>query len=643
MRNTGENESGRGLGGDVGDNIPASGISNAEKSSLVKLTPKERKFLKAYFKTFNARKSYRYITTKDISNESADSLGSRLLARIKKKLPGRIFSNLPGLMISALLVNLIFALRPRKQSFTKGSPSQIARITVLACVLLSCSLTFADARKTHSTLTRKSQQQLSAFSSPTTAVETVPSRIRPMPDIRPQSGPQEHFLASSADIAIYGGAAGGGKTFSLLMEPLRHIDNHEFGAVYFRRSMPQITAQGSAWDKAHELYGPLGATLIQSPNHVAEFPSGSRVGFHHLQYDDTVHDWQSSQIALILFDELTQFTKRQFFYMLSRNRSTCGVRSYVRAACNPDPDSWVRAFIAWWIDEESGLPILERSGVIRWFVRVGDDISWGDSREELVDRFGADVDPLSVTFIPASVYDNKALLAKDPGYLAKLKALPRWEREQLLGGNWNSRASAGMIFARTDFEIVDAAPADIVGRIRYWDRAATEQSEASPDPDWTAGVYIFKAFSGVFYIADVSRFRARPFVVKQNIKTTASQDGRSVAIGIEQDPGQAGVSEAEDLVRDLAGYNVKAFPARQDKVTRWKPLSAQAQSGNVKLLRGPWNDAFIDELCALTDNPKDYGHDDQADAAAGGFNALTSSPPADPRVGSALAARRSRP
>ncbi len=462
-----------------------------------------------------------------------------------------------------------------------------------------------------------------------------------MPDIRPQTGPQERFLASAADIAIYGGAAGGGKTFALLMEPLRHIDNPEFGAVYFRRSMPQITAEGSAWDKAHELYGEIGASLIQSPNHIAEFPTGSRVGFHHLQYEDTVHDWQSSQIALILFDELTQFTKRQFFYMLSRNRSTCGVRSYVRAACNPDPDSWVRAFIAWWIDDETGIAIPDRSGAVRWFVRIGDDITWGDSREELLERFGSDVDPLSVTFIPASVYDNKALLAKDPGYLAKLKALPRWEREQLLGGNWNARASAGMIFARTDFEIVDAAP-ELVARIRYWDRAATEQSEASPDPDWTVGVVIGRGLDGLFYITDVARFRERPFKVKQNIKTTASQDGKGTAIGIEQDPGQAGVSEAEDLVRDLAGYDVKAYPARQDKVTRWKPLSAQTQAGNVKLLRGAWNDAFIDELCALTDNPKDYGHDDQADAAAGGFNALTSSAPADRATGSVMAARRAR-
>jgi predicted phage terminase large subunit-like protein len=397
--------------------------------------------------------------------------------------------------------------------------------------------------------------------------------------------------------------------------------------------MPQITAEGGAWDTAQDLYLAMGAHLRQAPALEAVFGSGAKVGFHHLQYEDTVHDWQSAQIALMLFDELTQFTRRQFFYMLSRNRSTCGVRPYVRAACNPDPDSWVREFIRWWIDDDTGLPIIERAGVLRWFARINDVLDWADSREELVSRFGPDTDPLSVTFIPASVYDNKALLAKDPGYLAKLKALPRWEREQLLGGNWNARAAAGMIFARSDFEIVDALP-EITQSIRYWDRAATEQSESSPDPDWTAGVKISRGFDGLFYIEGVERFRERPLGVKTKIHNTASQDGTRAAIGIEQDPGQAGVAEAEDLVRSLAGYDVHAYPARQDKVTRWKPLSAQVQAGNVKLLRGPWNDPFIDELVALTDNPKDYGHDDQADAAAGGFNALTKAAPVSKEMAS---------
>jgi hypothetical protein len=75
-----------------------------------------------------------------------------------------------------------------------------------------------------------------------------------------------------------------------------------------------------------------------------------------------VYDWQGAQIPLICFDELTHFRAHQFFYMVSRNRSTCGVRPYIRATCNPDADSWVANFLAWWIDPETGFPIPERAG-----------------------------------------------------------------------------------------------------------------------------------------------------------------------------------------------------------------------------------------------------------------------------------------
>src|SRR5436305_14925946 len=76
----------------------------------------------------------------------------------------------------------------------------------------------------------------------------------------------------------------------------------------------------------------------------------------------------------VCFDELTHFTAHQFFYMVSRNRSTCGVRPYIRATCNPDADSWVADFLAWWIDPQTGLPIPERAGVLRYYIRVAE--SW---------------------------------------------------------------------------------------------------------------------------------------------------------------------------------------------------------------------------------------------------------------------------
>jgi predicted phage terminase large subunit-like protein len=434
-----------------------------------------------------------------------------------------------------------------------------------------------------------------------------------MEGIRPQAGPQEWFLSSSADIAIYGGAAGGGKSFGLLMEPLRHIGNKNFGGVIFRRTSPQITNEGALWDEAGKLY-----PLIHGEPRVGDleyrFPSGSSVGFRHLQHEATIYDWQGAQVPYIGFDELTHFTKKQFFYMMSRNRSTCGVRPYIRATCNPDADSWVAELIAWWIDQETGLPIPERAGKVRHFIRINDAVVWGDTPEELREKHGQDVQPKSVSFIPAKLTDNPALMAADPGYLANLMALGAVERARLLGGNWKVRPAAGLYFKRHWCQIVDVLPAGVVLK-RYWDLAATEKTESN-DPDFSESVLLGRdPATKTYYVADWTFLRESPLKVEQAIKNTASADGTSVSIGIPQDPAQAGKAQAAYLVRQLSGYDARARVERGDKPLRFSPFSAQCEAGNVKILRAPWNSAFFDNLEAFPEAV----HDDTADACSGAF------------------------
>ena len=240
-------------------------------------------------------------------------------------------------------------------------------------------------------------------------------------ETRPQPGPQDAFLKCSADIAFYGGAAGGGKSFALLLEPLRHFDNGRFGCVIFRRTVPEIRNEGGLWDDALNLYVPLGAWPKESTLEM-EFKSGMRVKFSGLEYEKDVYNWHGSQVPFFGFDELTLFTERQFFYLLSRNRSNSGVSGYIRATMNADSRSWVKNFIQWWIDEETGFPIPERSGVVRYFIRVNDRIIWADTKEKLIREYNvAEADPMSFTFIASSVFDNKILLEKNPRYLASLR------------------------------------------------------------------------------------------------------------------------------------------------------------------------------------------------------------------------------
>jgi Terminase large subunit, T4likevirus-type, N-terminal len=269
-------------------------------------------------------------------------------------------------------------------------------------------------------------------------------------EIKPQPGFQTDFLASSADIVIGGGAAGVGKTFAELLEPLYHKNVKLFTCVFFRRTTVQIRVSGGLWDKSQDIYKKFGGHPREQQMDWA-FPSGSSIKFSHLEYENNVYDHQGAEYCLIIFDELCHFTKKQFFYMLSRNRSMCGIKPYVRATCNPDPDSFVAELIEWWIDQETGFAIPERSGVHRYFIVDNDNMIWGDSKEEVIVQAPHIFNDVafkesnahdlikSITFIPGDIYENKKLLERDPSYLANLMALPEEEKVRLLGGNWKIR------------------------------------------------------------------------------------------------------------------------------------------------------------------------------------------------------------
>lgn len=265
-------------------------------------------------------------------------------------------------------------------------------------------------------------------------------------------------LSSKADIVIGGAAAGVGKTFSLLMDPLRDIHIKGFGGVIFRRTSPQIRNEGGLWDTSMGLYPHVGAdpkeTFLEW-----HFPAGPKIKFSHLEHEKNIYDWQGAQIPFIGFDELTHFTKKMFFYLLSRNRSTCGVKPYVRATLNPDPESWVYELIKWWIDEDTGFAIPERDGVVRYLVVDGDCYIWGDTEAEVIEKaWHVLEDPVtksgrdardfikSVTFISGDIYQNKELLRVDPSYLANLMAQDEQTKQQLLYSNWKVVLNENDIF-----------------------------------------------------------------------------------------------------------------------------------------------------------------------------------------------------
>lgn len=173
----------------------------------------------------------------------------------------------------------------------------------------------------------------------------------------------------------------------------------------------------------------------------------------------------------------------------------------------------------------------------------------------------------------------------------------------------------GAIFKVAQIGAIDAEPAG-VSWVRAWDLAATKAA-GTKDPDWTVGVKLGK-WNNSFVIADVVRFREGPEMVLNNIVATAKRDGFLTPILLPQDPGQAGKAQIAYLTSRLAGFTVESSPETGDKATRAMPAASQANVGNLVLVRGPWNKAFLDELSVFPAGRKD----DQVDALSRAFTKM---------------------
>jgi len=477
--------------------------------------------------------------------------------------------------------------------------------------------------------------------------------------ITTQPGPQTEAAKCTADILVFGGAAGGSKSWFLQYDAAKHAHVPGYDAIIFRRTSEELKGGGGIWEETHKsgIYRAVGG----KPNWTElywRFPSRALVKFSHLQHEKDKEAHKSKQYAYIGLDEATDFTESQFWFLLSRNRSVCGVRPKMRLTCNPDPDSWLKKLIQWWIGKD-GLPIPERSGVVRYVYRQGEDLVWSDDREKLVPLVpvveGEDprLSILSVAFIASSVFDNKILLEQDPRYLSRLRNLTPAEQDRFLHGNWNRRVQAGDMFQRGWFHELHPSPLmratmgqpiDLIWKdeIRVWDLAATpvkgdlvsgvwrppefmardpSEDGASDDPDWTRGTRITRARDGRRRVKDMVSCRDTPGAVEELIKRTAMSDGPRVAVVLPQDPGQGAMYQVEAISKSLRkqGIKVAIVPVQKSKLEYAKPVSRAVYQGKWYYDVGDWNAPFFNELEQFPPKKKAVGrrmvmaHDDVAD------------------------------
>lgn len=259
----------------------------------------------------------------------------------------------------------------------------------------------------------------------------------------PNPGPQTEFLAAAEREVLYGGSAGGGKTFSLIADPMRYFDNPNFNGLILRRTNDEL--REIIW-KTQELYPKAfkGAKWQEKKSQWV-FPSGARLWLTYLERDEDVLRYQGQAFSYIAFDELTQHpTPFAWNYMRSRLRTTDpNLPIFMRGTTNPGGPghSWVKQMF---ID-----PAPANTPFVATDLETGEELRYPDTHPEKPGQ------PLfRRRFIPASLYDNP-YLANDGAYEANLLSLPEMQRRQLLEGDWAVATGAAFPEFRQSVHVVD--------------------------------------------------------------------------------------------------------------------------------------------------------------------------------------------
>ena len=296
--------------------------------------------------------------------------------------------------------------------------------------------------------------------------------------------PQKVFLRTNALEAMFGGAAGGGKSSALLMAALQYVDVPGYSALLFRRTLQDLTLPGALMDRFVSWMSNYDDVRWNANSYTATFPSGARIGFGYLNNKDDYLRYKGVEIQFCGMDEVTEIRETDYRYLFSRlRRPNSGPLAQVplrmRCATNPAPN-WVRQ---------------------RFLVE-------GPSKGRV--------------FVPSKLTDNPGI---DPeSYRRALQELPPEERKRLEEGDWWV-TSLGTMFDRSSFTIVDPFElpefsSKTARMVRFWDLAGTEPSQANPDPDWTVGTLVLYA-DGIAWVVDVRRARVKGEKVEHLVAQTA--------------------------------------------------------------------------------------------------------------------------
>lgn len=444
--------------------------------------------------------------------------------------------------------------------------------------------------------------------------------------IAPASIPQEQFLASDSNITLYSGSAGAGKTFAIILMILKYMTRQNSTIVCFRRTSTQIRQGGGIWQEATAVFTKLFGKRCQIRDRELEIrlPEFNSVcKFSHLQYASDINNHLGAQYSVIIFDEATLFEfDNQILPLMGRLRNArVDYRPVMAWATNPMYDHGIMHWIKDFYLDNEGIPIPERSNVERYFVMQDGKPVWYDDEKEAKSLHGESV--RSFRAIRAHVTQNVKLLENNPDYLNNLMALPPIKRKIFLDGSWFARLEEAGLYKRHFSEVV-AYPNVIANkRCRSWDTASTPVSTASPDPDWTRGVLMSRDKHGYITIEDVASLRDRPHKVEELIYQCARTDPEGTVVGLNIDPGSAGLAYVDHIRKNLAemGIYCRVIRNNKSKLQRFLPFSALSEAGFTRVVKADWNDEWFNEAERFNGH-KNNGHDDICDCVSLGTEIL---------------------
>lgn len=389
-------------------------------------------------------------------------------------------------------------------------------------------------------------------------------------------------LLNPTQEVLYGGAVGGGKSSFILMKSLQYVHVPGYASLVLRRTYPELSQSDGLIPRSHEWLSDTKAHW-NGTDKIWTFPSGARLSFGHMQYENDKYNYKGGAYQNINFDEVTDFTESQYTYLFSRQRKP----------------------------EEMDVPLS--------FCATGNPDGVG--YDWVKKRFITSNHPQR-PYIPAKLEDNPFLNLDS--YEQSLSQLNPIVRQKLRYGDWEIMAD-GLLFQKEWFDYLDAVPYTVYpSKVRFWDLAST----ISENADYSASALVTQQGEHL-YVEEVTQDRLTGLGLENRIQKKAQEDGKSVHIVLEQEGGSHSKQYLETLHRQyFQSYNFHIQRPQGSKEMRAQPFASKMERGLVHFVKGHWNERVESELLRF---PNKGVHDDQVDALSGAFHFLQDYTPSGSR------------